>query len=328
MITSDDSFSALESSTNQPQQILGNGVNTKYAQYNNTNQQMTNKPANHLQKQDKDEDTEHENVAQQQGLEQELDCEPTSQDSDEDLQEINDLHEVHLDDGEKITIAELKDGYWRRQDYLSKQQDIVEQKNYVQKQAKILAHSADSLAQLINHHMPADPHPSLAQTDPSAYQNIINLRQQALNIINHFVEEGRYPDKIAKELDAEHVEIKLKNENEKLENIFPQTKDPAQRESFFQNIFKIGKKIGFQEEEMKNIIDHRLLVLAHYAQLGLQSQKISEDVYRKIRHKPSVSSVPNRKKSNNHHRITSQQRAIQKLQKSGSFYDALDIDFV
>ncbi|WP_240535903.1 hypothetical protein [Candidatus Liberibacter solanacearum] len=79
---------------------------------------------------------------------------------------------------------------------------------------------------------------------------------------------------------------------------------------------------------MKNIIDHRLLVLAHYAQLGLQSQKISEDVYRKIRHKPSVSSVPNRKKSNNHHRITSQQRAIQKLQKSGSFYDALDIDFV
>lgn len=161
-------------------------------------------------------------------------------------------------------------------------QDIVEQKNYVQKQAKILAHSADSLAQLINHHMPADPHPSLTQTDPSAYQNIINLRQQALNIINHFVEEGRYPDKIAKELDAEHVEIKLKNENEKLGNIFPQTKDLAQRESFFQNIFKIGKKIGFQEEEMKNIIDHRLLVLAHYAQLGLQSQKISEDVYRKF----------------------------------------------
>lgn len=125
MITSDDSFSALESATNQPQQILGNGVNTKYAQYNNTNQQMTNKPANHLQKQDKDEDTEHENVVQQQGLEQELDYEPTSQDSDEDLQEINDLHEVHLDYGEKITIAELKDAYWRLQDYLSKQHKIL-----------------------------------------------------------------------------------------------------------------------------------------------------------------------------------------------------------
>nr|MBA2917903.1 hypothetical protein [Candidatus Liberibacter asiaticus] len=103
----------------------------------------------------------------------------------------------------------------------------------MQNQAKILAQSAEALAQLINHHIPDDSSPTLEKTYPETYHRIRYLRQKALNIINHFVETGRNPDNIAKELDSEILEKKLIAENQQLEHLFPQTKDPAQRENFF-----------------------------------------------------------------------------------------------
>ncbi len=196
----------------------------------------------------------------------------------------------------------------------------------MQNQAKILAQSAEALAQLINHHIPDDSSPTLEKTYPETYHRIRYLRQKALNIINHFVETGRNPDNIAKELDSEILEKKLIAENQQLEHLFPQTKDPAQRENFFKNLFRIGNILGFQKEEMVDITDHRLLSLAYYAQIGLQAQKLSEDAYHKIRHKPFVNITTN--KAKNHSRITSQEKAIQKLHQTGSLYDALEIDFV
>ncbi|MEG8098812.1 hypothetical protein GY664_00930 [Candidatus Liberibacter brunswickensis] len=198
----------------------------------------------------------------------------------------------------------------------------------MQNQAKILANSSKALAQLINHHIPDNPDPVLEKTDSETYHRILNLRKNALDIINHFVETGRNPDNIANELDSEILEKKLETENKKLESIFPQTKDPEQRQCCFKNIFKIGNVLGFQEEEMKNIIDHRLLSLAHYAKIGWQARKTSEDAYHKIKNKPSVKITTNKAKNHNLHRIFSQEKAMQKLHQTGSIYDALEIDFI
>ncbi|WP_354688018.1 hypothetical protein V9J15_04045 [Candidatus Liberibacter africanus] len=260
-------------------------------------------------------------------LENQLKTEIKQENSHENSQNINDLNEISLDNGEKITISELKDGYSRHKEYLSQQQDIWGQKKNVQNQAQILAHSSKALAQLINHHIPDEPDPILEKTDSETYHRIRNLRKNALDIINHFVEAGRNPDNLAKELGSEIIEKKLEDENQKLENIFPQTKDPAQRQDFFKNVFKIGNILGFQEEEMKNIADHRLLSLAYYAQIGWKAQKLSEDAYHKIRHKPAVN-ITNKARNNNHHRIVSQEKAIQKLSQTGSFEDALAVDFL
>ncbi|MBL0848959.1 MAG: hypothetical protein EU981_02550 [Candidatus Liberibacter ctenarytainae] len=195
-------------------------------------------------------------------------------------------------------------------------------------QAEMLANSAESLAQLIHHHIPEQPNPALATTNPEMYQNIFQLRQKALDIINHFVESGRLPHQIAQGFETEFSEKKLENENEKLETMFPQTKDPAQRESFFQNIFQIGKKFGFQDKEMRDIMDHRLLALAHYAQLGMQFQQTSDNVYHKTLCKPSVTMAPRAKRLHKQHRMISQEKALKKLYQTGSLEDALKIDFV
>ncbi|MBY7649607.1 MAG: hypothetical protein C4617_03815 [Candidatus Liberibacter europaeus] len=198
----------------------------------------------------------------------------------------------------------------------------------MQNQAKILSQSAEELANLINNHIPAEPSPALAQTDPHTYHNMVDLRKKALAIVDSFVNVGISTNHIDKEFEAEFLSKKLELENEKLGNMFPQTKDLAQRESFFKNVFQVGKKLGFQEEEMQNIIDYRILALAYYAQLGLKSQKISNDVYNKTIHKPAVTIASKGKKYHNHHQIKSQEQAIKKFHSTGSLYDALDIDFV
>ncbi|AHA27852.1 hypothetical protein [Candidatus Liberibacter americanus] len=181
---------------------------------------------------------------------------------------------------------------------------------------------------MINTHIPAEPNPLLAETDPATYQYMNDLRQKALNIVESFIEIGRHPNNIAIEYENESIAKKLESENEKLESMFPQTKDPIQRETFFQNIFAIGKKFGFQEEEIKDIIDHRLLALAYYAQLGMKSQKISNEVYNKTLLKPAVTISSKGKKYHNQHQTISQEQAIRKLHKTGSLYDALKVDFV
>lgn len=274
------------------------------------------------------ENHEYHNKKEQNHLDQDESTETILQNSENEMHNIHDMHEIVVDNGGKITIDELKKGYCRREELISNQQKISEQKEHLQNKAKIIAQSADALAQMINTHIPAEPNPLLAETDPATYQYMIDLRQKALAIIDNFIDVGRYPNNIAIEYENESLAKKLESENEKLENMFPQTKDPIQRESFFQNIFAIGNKFGFQEEEIKNIVDHRLLALAYYAQLGVKSQKISNDVYNKAIRKPAVTISSKGKKYHNQHQIKSQEQAIKKLHKTGSLYDALEVDFI
>ncbi|AGA64773.1 hypothetical protein B488_07810 [Liberibacter crescens BT-1] len=244
------------------------------------------------------------------------------QGEEQETAEEDDHVSVSLGDGQDVSIAELKEVY---RSYQENRNEIGEQKKQLRQQAEMLSKSAEALAKLIDSHIPAVPDAHLAMSDPGACQQALALRQQALAVIDHFMEAAKIPHTVADTLHQEASQKVLEHENLRLESLFPQTKDPVQREVFFKEAFDAGRQLGFSEQEMQEIVDHRLLALAHYARVGLQARQAVSKAYQKTRGCPPVTAPVQGRGTN--HQVSDQKKALQRLNKSGSLRDALALDF-
>jgi hypothetical protein len=81
--------------------------------------------------------------------------------------------------------------------------------------------------------------------------------------------------------------------------------------------------LGFTEAEVKGQTDHRILGLAYYAKIGMEAERAKETAKAKVtKVAPTPAKKPGQVRGGKSNRA-----AMQKLAKSGSLKDALNVDY-
>lgn len=251
--------------------------------------------------------------------------EPTLPDEEEVANEAEDMI-VTLKGGERVPLGELKLGYMRDQDYRHKTQDLANQGRALESMSSRVAATANAVAELVAGQIPDEPSEELRLYDPHAYQREWALHQAGLEQLARVMALADEPSGVVAEIQSAAAEERLTAENAKLLEAFPQTGHDEGRQAFFADAFETARELGFSDEEVREVIDHRLFKLAHYARLGLNAERARAKALQKVTTAPA--SAPRVKAKNQAQRRHRENReAMRRLTRSGLIRDAMAVEF-
>jgi hypothetical protein len=294
---------------------------------------------------DSDEDEQNNQEVSDQGIEGETD-EPSEdgQEADEtatdDTEEDPDEQEgeepavaekskdvvVTLKGGEQVPLEELKSGYMRDRDYRRKTQEVANKSKSLDEMANRVTSTVDAFASHLASMLPDEPSHTLAIQNPQEYTRQKAIYDSALAQVNKIISLANEPKTVKNTLSEQQQREALAAENAKLIEAFPQTAKEEGRKRFFNDAFQTARDFGFSDEEMRDITDHRMFKLAHYARLGMQAETARTKALSKVNNAPPA--VANGKsKGVASQKARANQDAMKKLAKTGSIKDAMAIDF-
>lgn len=228
--------------------------------------------------------------------------------------------------GEKVALSELKAGYMKQADYSRKTQELGNKRRDLDEMATRVTQSVNAIADFLAKQLPDAPDTSLAMTDPAKYVRDKAMYDASMAQINAIIEQANAPKEVVNKLTDEQRTERLQAEDAKLREAFPHLTDPAKREKFFADTSRVAQELGYSEQEIRGVDDHRLFKLAHYAKLGMEAEKAKAKVAQKVEKVPPV--MPNKRaQPKNAAQVRANQDAMRKLSKSGSIHDAVMIDF-
>ena len=262
-------------------------------------------------------------------------AEPEEGDADEE--EAEDSEPPEPDDramvdlkGQKVSIKELKAGYFRQADYTQKTQALAEQRRQVEAvTAEVLRERQSALEALaaaqnyMQQAMPQEPNwQQLYMENPQEYAiqreawRSMKEQQQAMQARQAQLMQQ------AQQQQARQQQEFLQQELGKLLEALPSWNKDEVRAKEQERIVTWGQKQGYSREELASITDHRALLIARKAML------YDEMLARKASLKPSPTktrgvAVPGAAQTG---RASSREReARQRFAKSGSARDAADL---
>lgn len=234
---------------------------------------------------------------------------------------------VPMKGGEKVSVKELKLGYMRERDYRVKTSELGNKGRALEELSNRVSSTATNIAQFLISQMPPEPNPSLAMQDPGRYVQERAVYEAAALRVNQILAQANEPKKVVEQLTTEQKNEKLAQEDAKLREFFPETATREGREKFFDAAFATGNELGFSDEEMQNFEDHRYLRVIHYARLGLAAEQAKKKAMTKVVNAPAPVTPKPKAQGQNVQQSRRNQDAMQRLGKTGSMKDALNIDF-
>ncbi|MBX5206696.1 hypothetical protein [Rhizobium sp. NZLR11] len=233
---------------------------------------------------------------------------------------------VTLKGGEQVPLEELKNGYMRDRDYRHKTQEVANRGKSLDEMTARVNRTVDAFASHLAGMLPEEPQPALAIQNPNEYTRQKAIYDSALAQVNKIIQLANEPKDVANKLTGEQQSAQLATENAKLLEAFPQTAKPEGRKKFFDEAFQTARDLGYSDEELRDVIDHRHFKLAHYARLGLEAEKAKSKALTKVANAPPA--VANGKsKGPAAQQARANQDAMKKLSRTGSIKDAMSIDF-
>ncbi|OCO98914.1 MULTISPECIES: hypothetical protein [unclassified Ensifer] len=251
--------------------------------------------------------------------------EPSDPDEDAAANDDEDFLVV-LKGGEEVPFSELKLGYMRDRDYRHKTQDIANRGRVLEGMANRVAQSANAFANLIASQIPPEPPEHMAALDPDGYRRQWALHQAGLERIDEILSIAEAPATVVDALSEAASDEQLAEENAKLVEAFPETADAEGRLSFFAGAFDVAEALGFSQDEVREVTDHRLFKLAHYARLGLAAEQAKRRAMSKLSQAPATVARP-RPAGKAEQSLGRSREAMKRLSKSGSIRDAMGVDF-
>ncbi|MEX2741094.1 hypothetical protein AB3480_06555 [Rhizobium mongolense] len=231
---------------------------------------------------------------------------------------------VTLKGGEQVPVKELKLGYMRERDYRLKTQETANKGRELESLSNRVANTAHAFASFLAEQLPPEPSHALAIQDPASYTRQKAIFDNAMGRVNQILAMGAEPQQVVQQLTQEQKAAKLKEEDEALVKAFPQTATDEGREKFFEEAFDTARQLGFSDEEMADIPDHRYFKLAYYARLGLAAEQAKKKAMDKVNNAPPA--VPQGKPQGSQQGRKNAD-AMARLSRTGSLKDAMAIDF-
>lgn len=196
----------------------------------------------------------------------------------------------------EVSLDELLNGYSRNADYTRKTQELAEKRKAIEaEQAKIQEASAlrDQYAQRLQiiEQMLTQPQEDLSalkESDPIGYA--VKVAEQAERE-KQLAAVRQERTKLAMQQQAEQrnrLQQHLSVEAERLQAAIPEMADPAKGEAVRRDIKDYAKSIGFSEQELAQVYDHRAVVTLYKAMQYEKLQKAKPSVAKKVAEAPKT----------------------------------------
>ena len=284
--------------------------------------------------------TEAVEETDEEALEEEVDEE--SEDEPEDTYEDDESEEVEVEErktyrvkasGEEkdVTLDELVSGYQKSTDYTQKSQTLAAERKKVEAHAQEIQNAmrtreayAQKLSQveqyLTSQAKPGENLEELKENDPIQYAITVAEQTEANKKINTIRQEQQ---KVAQE--QHHYRLQQQNQvvaNEALmlSEKVKEFSDPKKAEQIKSDIRTFGKSVGFSDQELSQVYDHRHVMILQKAMAYDKLQKANPGVNKKLKSAPKMASKT--KKVTNTDTYTKQKK---RLRTSGSLDDATSV---
>jgi hypothetical protein len=256
--------------------------------------------------------------------EEQLEEEEETQEEEEQPQ----VYTVKVDGKEiEVTLDELQKGYSRTQDYTRKTQQVAETRKAVEAEAQAIRAEREQYAQLLGAlkqqlettEAPVDMD-RLRDEDPIEWVRQSEIRRQKQEKLAAIQSEQQRLSELAQQQRAQELQAHLESQREALLQAVPEWKDSKKAQAEKALLVEFGKKIGFSEEELKNVYDHRAVIALRKAALYDQMMSKRGQI------KPVVNNGPRPAKPSAAGRVsqtTEATRAKQRLAKTGRVNDAV-----
>ena len=277
-----------------------------------------------------DEETESEEV-EEESDEDEL--EATDED-DEDSDEVEEAQTFKVKaNGEEqdVTLDELVEGYQKGSDYTKKSQHLAEQRKAVEEHAyaiqeaqslrdeyharlgqvqEVLQNNAEEYVDL----------DVLKENDPIAYAVAVAERTENSKKLQAVQQEQVRLSEESKayhsQQQAQFVQAQAKLLSEKMKDF----SNPKKAEQLKGEIRNFGKSIGFSDQELGQVLDHRHVMVLHKAAQWDKLQKAKAGVTKKVANAPKMS-----KKGNKVANVDAYTKQKKRLKASGDIADATEL---
>ena len=228
--------------------------------------------------------------------------------------------------GQQLTMGEVKAGYMRDADYRRKTQVLGNRSRDLEALSGRVNGAVHKIADFLAKQIPAAPEPALAISDPGRFVRDKAMHDAAMQQLGEIFSSVEDVRTVQQSLTAEQHQELINIESEKLAQVLPHLRKPGESKKFFDAAFETGRELGYSDEEMESATDSRLFLLAHYARIGMAAEKAKQVAQRKVQDVPPYS-PQKRPQGPNASRTRANQEAVKRLEKSGSIYDALKVDF-
>ena len=281
-------------------------------------------------------ETETESEPEVENLEEdelELD-EDEDEDSESDDVEVEERKTFRVKaNGEEqdVTLNELVEGYQKGSDYTKKSQTLAEQRKAVEAHANVIQEAQ---------HLRDEYHARLGQVQEvlqgnnEEYQNLDELKENDPIAYAVAVAERTENNKKLQAVQQEQArlaeESRVYHSQQQSQFVQEQSKmlseklkdfsDPKKSEQLKGEIRNFGKSIGFTDQELGQVFDHRHVMVLHKAAQWDKLQKSKAGVNKKVSNAPKMS-----KKGNKVANVDVYTKQKKRLRSSGSLDDATSV---
>jgi hypothetical protein len=253
--------------------------------------------------------------------------EQSEDDEESEEQEQPQTFTVKVDGKEvAVTLDELQKGYSRTQDYTRKTQQIAEVRKQVEQETYAVRAERQQYAQLLGA-LQAQLQVSEPQVDLERLYNedpiewvrqkeVLRERQEKAYAIQ--AEQQRL-SQVGQQEQQRAMEEHLESQKDALLAALPEWRDPKKAKAEKALVLESAKSVGFSDDDLKSVYDHRLVLLLRKAAMYDQMVSKRQGI------KPVVNNGPRPAKPGAAGRVsttTESTRAKQRLAKTGRVDDA------
>lgn len=264
---------------------------------------------------------------------EETDSEQSEEDGDSEEEQQPQVFTVKVDGKEvEVTLDELQKGYSRTQDYTRKTQQIAEVRKQTEAELQAVRAEREQYAQLLSAleaqvqqaTQPNIDWDRLYQEDPIEWVRQRELMRENQEKNAAIQSEKQRLSQLSQQEQMQQRQAMLQQEQEALIAAIPEWKDPKKAAAEKAMLVQFGQKAGFSPDELKNVVDHRAVVMLRKAALYDQMMSKRGQI------KPVTNNGPRPAKPGAAGRVSSNteaMRAQQRLAKTGRVDDAADAIF-
>ena len=201
-------------------------------------------------------------------------------------------------DGEEVEVTEdeLERGYSRQQDYTRKTMKLAEERKALEAEAQAVrversqyAERLEAMKTFLDQQMGAEPDwEALKASDPAEYAVKFADYQRQMTARNRVEAEQRKVHDQQMQDQQVQLQATIQAERERLFEALPDWKQPEVAKKEQEALITYGTNIGFTEDELANLYDHRAVLILNKARLYDEAQARGKTV---LKEKPAKAPV-------------------------------------
>ena len=295
--------------------------------------QESNQDEPEVTNEQEDEEAVEEAAEATQSEEVEEESEDEPEDTDEDDVEVEERKTYRVKAGgeeKDVTLAELVSGYQKGDDYTKKSQSLAEARKKVEAHAhevqqamQVKEEYAQRLAQVEQFLMSDNEQVNLEElkeNDPIQYAIKVAEQTETNKKINLLRQERAKVQQQQQAYQSQQQHAVVANEAKLLSEKVKEFSDPKKAEQIKNDIRSFGKSVGFSDQELSQVYDHRHVLILQKAMEYDKLQQSKAGVNKKLSNAPKMAKKG--KKVINADTYTKQKK---RLKSSGKLTDAVDV---